>query len=184
MTLLIQFHRHLLLHFNSHPHEEDDNRTGDCYNLGSISTHILTRRMTKTFHIIAYDRYISTHILTRRMTPLTKYVGAPDVFQLTSSRGGWLTETSRFLKLKSFQLTSSRGGWRLWLLTVYLLRHFNSHPHEEDDLCNARNPEQRSISTHILTRRMTKTISSSFVYSLFQLTSSRGGWRDTAALPA
>ena len=111
MTLLIQFHRHLLLHFNSHPHEEDDNRTGDCYNLGSISTHILTRRMTKTFHIIAYDRYISTHILTRRMTPLTKYVGAPDVFQLTSSRGGWLYQHL------------------VWIHNFY----FNSHPHEEDD---------------------------------------------------
>ena len=33
--------------------------------------------------------------------------------------------------------------------------HFNSHPHEEDDLTNAFDYETKDISTHILTKRMT-----------------------------
>ena len=121
----------------------------------NISTHILTRRMTKTFHIIAYDRYISTHILTRRMTDgnftlfkikiisthiLTRRMTNMLValfttlsFQLTSSRGGWpLAEALEWLK-SAFQLTSSRGGWRISLKILLPDNYFNSHPHEEDD---------------------------------------------------
>ena len=57
------------LYFNSHPHEEDDfdSRTRNRRNI------------------------ISTHILTRRMTPRYFRDVGLWVFQLTSSRGGWLT---------------------------------------------------------------------------------------------
>ena len=34
--------------------------------------------------------------------------------------------------------------------------HFNSHPHEEDDESYRENPVFRVISTHILTKRMTR----------------------------
>ena len=56
--------------------------------------------------------------------------------------------------------------------------NFNSHPHEEDDrmvfklLCTL-----LCISTHILTRRMTVHSVVQLILVLFQLTSSRGGWR-------
>ena len=41
-------------------------------------------------------------------------------------------------------------------MSVYLAKnHFNSHPHEEDDARPCRITERRSISTHILTKRMT-----------------------------
>ncbi len=53
-----------------------------------ISTHILTRRMT----IFNRDRRkqdeISTHILTRRMTNRQEKLFFQKIFQLTSSRGG------------------------------------------------------------------------------------------------
>ena len=52
--------------FNSHPHKEDDNLQVVSYRMPSLSTHILTRRMT-TFHMPFYIRI---------------------VFQLTSSQGG------------------------------------------------------------------------------------------------
>ena len=78
-------------YFNSHPHEEDDWIIGVSVAAGeTISTHILTRRMTKihetcntlpdNFNSHPHEeddgkntkqyiqRCISTHILTRRMT--------------------------------------------------------------------------------------------------------------------
>ena len=79
------------VHFNSHPHEEDDQLAIQfIYNI-IISTHILTKRMTIVTHTKQNNRnyfnshpheeddhglfkfenkrtYISTHILTKRMT--------------------------------------------------------------------------------------------------------------------
>ena len=77
--------------------------------------------------------------------------------------------------------------------------YFNSHPHEEDDNLFILLQNSGGISTHILTRRMTIIYSRNFLCSListhiltrrmtiipgdvveaavFQLTSSRGGWR-------
>ena len=55
-----------------------------------ISTHILTKRMTPRKDNARIIFHISTHILTKRMT-LTASVLIPSiVFQLTSSRRGWL----------------------------------------------------------------------------------------------
>ena len=99
-------------YFNSHPHEEDDEfKDGRNTGRGFISTHILTRRMT-------------THWTARRCS---------QVFQLTSSRGGWHCPTLLNVWCWVFQLTSSRGGWRLSLLFMLSYNYFNSHPHEEDD---------------------------------------------------
>ena len=57
------------MHFNSHPHEEDDNYTPTLQTLLYISTHILTKRMT-----------MKENILVKQQE-----------FQLTSSRRGWLS---------------------------------------------------------------------------------------------
>ena len=188
-------------YFNSHPHKEDDYRRSQSHIPVSISTHILTRRMTRQFqlrkwpaevistHILTrrmtssrrkstVSREISTHILTRRMTPSISHVTEPSTFQLTSSRGGWL----RFCSLAVSH------------------SYFNSHPHEEDDCCLWYTCFCTStISTHILTRRMTPdrpgwTANRRYFNShpheeddmqqcwkkwqtwSFQLTSSRGGW--------
>ena len=79
-----------IFYFNSHPHEEDDNMTTYTFDNTAISTHILTKRMTRHYVIIgsakghfnshpheedddvfygdSADWDISTHILTKRMT--------------------------------------------------------------------------------------------------------------------
>ena len=101
-----------LRYFNSHPHEEDDfniamskihliifqltsSRRGwhwpdtNTFRTG-ISTHILTKRMTWRYKRASDHRSISTHILTKRMTITPLMKSRIDVFQLTSSRRGWL----------------------------------------------------------------------------------------------
>ena len=58
-----------------------------------------------------------------------------------------------------------------------LIVHFNSHPHKEDDAVAPAVASQKLISTHILTKRMTGTHAASSLCMVFQLTSSRRGWR-------
>ena len=122
------------------------------------------------------------------------------LFQLTSSRRGWRTKTANLLSQRTFQLTSSRRGWHLWRYPHEHSRHFNSHPHEEDDCgtvtvksqsviisthiltkrmteCTFVTSRNTSISTHILTKRMTVQNGSIVGGKTFQLTSSRRGWR-------
>ena len=125
-----------------------------------ISTHILTKRMTKRLPCLQIQLWISTHILTKRMT--------------TKGRGDGHN--------MAFQLTSSRRGWQ-HIGTVYsTAKHFNSHPHEEDDDILEVEPTDKEISTHILTKRMTNTISNRMHLMKFQLTSSRRGWRKAFTL--
>ena len=99
-------------HFNSHPHEEDDNSL-----------------FFRKFFI-----WISTHILTKRMTAFIVFGIVSFTFQLTSSRRGWPLSVkttalpnnfnshpheeddcvSKFScwEHNKFQLTSSRRGWQ------------------------------------------------------------------------
>ena len=106
-----------------------------------------------------------------------------------------------------FQLTSSRRGWpdcsQRWRHKLY----FNSHPHEEDDKLAGYVASDNYISTHILTKRMTMAhdfdlyagwisthiltkrmtnthSETSTIAFLFQLTSSRRGWRIFSKIPA
>ena len=60
---------------------------------------------------------------------------------------------------KIFQLTASRRGWR----TMYIQNatkhcYFNSQPHEEADLSAYNTLIQGCISTHSLTKRLTKLL--------------------------
>ena len=170
-----------LVYFNSHPHEEDDwqdtrifrkihtfqltssrrgwpkKRSKFTY-FPSISTHILTKRMTTLsmshrnlkenfnshpheeddFHMkpCADTQEISTHILTKRMTIAICSATAESLFQLTSSRRGWQ-------RIRTASIA---------------IEYFNSHPHEEDDIDIASVIPPKIISTHILTKRMTRPI--------------------------
>ena len=99
------------LYFNSHPHEEDD---------GNMAAAVMS-----------ID--ISTHILTKRMTENGIKIQLGMIFQLTSSRRGWLRKIVTGAWLYEFQLTSSRRGWREQQQIRFKTFHFNSHPHEEDD---------------------------------------------------
>ena len=67
-------------------------------------------------------------------------------------------------------------GDMLWEANLY----FNSHPREEDDASNFPRLIALSISTHILTKRMTEYLLMFLFFCIFQLTSSRRGWRSTA----
>ena len=84
----------IAVHFNSHPHEEDDLAPQMNHTESVISTHILTKRMTGVDKInpliynyfnshpheeddyrhrsSSYNYDISTHILTKRMTDGTE----------------------------------------------------------------------------------------------------------------
>ena len=123
-------------HFNSHPHEEDDR----CYFLAmsdmcSISTHILTKRMTIELEGTDELGGISTHILTKRMTAL--FSKRTTRFIYFNSHPHEEDDSKRIFLLKKgvkFQLTSSRRGW---LFRIVCLNHVTD------------------ISTHILTKRMT-----------------------------
>ena len=89
--VLVFYKPAILVYFNSHPHEEDDESYRENPVFRVISTHILTKRMTRWKWLLDTWPYISTHILTKRMT-------------------------------------------RHFPLFLLLYHHFNSHPHEEDDL--------------------------------------------------
>ncbi len=64
-----------------------------------------------------------------------------------------------------------------WICILQGLRFFNSHPHKEDDHSWRYQQNHNMFSTHILTRRMTISLLVHLLSSVFQLTSSQGGWR-------
>ena len=100
---------------------------------------------------------ISTHILTKRMTRLISIIKDSLLFQLTSSRGGWpRTVHARILRRGISTHILTRRMTPRPCPHIQLRCHFNSHPHEEDDV-GVTYTESRfgRISTHILTRRMT-----------------------------
>ena len=127
----------------------------------SISTHILTKRMTLSsissylqklyFNSHPHEEddciycvwycliYISTHILTKRMT---RY-GVSDTKSNSISTHILTKRTTETLpKISTGQ------------------SKFNSHPHEEDDAQPFVIKDERlTISTHILTKRMTCSLS-------------------------
>ena len=145
----------------------------------SISTHILTKRMTFYFHVLSPVLHISTHILTKRMTKITCN---PSVSNNISTH--ILTKRmTNFVELKNlvFDYFNSHpheeddchNTLSPFLLYSYFNSHpheeddcsnqscqtndlnFNSHPHEEDDNAHGFQKWRTNISTHILTKRMT-----------------------------
>ena len=164
------------MYFNSQPHEEADTTVSCGLRRMDISTHSLTRRLTRSTVSSVVNRIISTHSLTRRLT-----IDG-------SARATWL-------QISTHSLTRR--------LTIHLRtmsnqkRHFNSQPHEEADNNLLLKLRKRRISTHSLTRRLTRSTVSSvvnriisthsltrrltnfhnnpFILIAFQLTASRGG---------
>ena len=168
-------------HFNSHPHKEDDassaamNRAAFIFQLTSSQRgwqrDLLPSPISISFQLTSsqrgwLDRYpsqfsshhISTHILTKRMT----WLDIPVIVRMSyfnshpHKEDDVSTRWTRAAKSK-FQLTSSQRGWPYtqWILPDY--GHFNSHPHkEDDDKLRYDFVLFKSISTHILTKRMTR----------------------------
>ena len=107
------------VYFNSHPHEEDDGFLSAHMEVIYISTHILTKRMTKSVIRFVREILISTHILTKRMTGIIPCrFSFPDIStHILTKRMTVLQRTEKF-KL-SFQLTSSRRGWRRCFIIIW-----------------------------------------------------------------
>ena len=122
------------------------------------------------------------------------------VFQLTSSRRGWLAPEARYLQVLHISTHILTKRMTILPFNCFLVKeYFNSHPHEEDDNGEHIKYYAYNISTHILTKRMTQLLEvfkPSIVISthiltkrmteiaegvcskgIFQLTSSRRGWR-------
>ena len=103
------------------------------WNLISISTHILTKRMTLYFKTLkVWYINFNSHPHEEDDDNILSY-DTDMLFQLTSSRRGWRGKKHTVDKIQVFQLTSSRRGWLMTTLQLSLMLHFNSHPHEEDD---------------------------------------------------
>ena len=149
-------------YFNSHPHEEDDKKNDwKCRLHADISTHILTKRMTCQQMIT--DIYM--------------------IFQLTSSRRGWLCYFCQFFFCEYFNSHPHEEDDSILECINQEEHYFNSHPHEEDDFAERLFTINREdISTHILTKRMTDDAEYDIWAEVFQLTSSRRGWHSLRLL--
>ena len=100
---------------------------------------------------------ISTHILTKRMTIIRSEDCRKTIFQLTSSRRGWLNSHPHEEDDEVFQLTSSRRGWP---------EEFNEkYDNIIFQLTSSRRGWQECFLVFVSKRE-------------FQLTSSRRGWRN------
>ena len=121
------------LHFNSHPHKEDDFTGPLSTTLKTISTHILTRRMTDWLAVFIDVVNISTHILTRRMTIYYMFGERHRQFQLTSSQGGWPPSLHQTMPLGNFNSHPHKEDDRSLSRLLLRCSDFNSHPHKEDD---------------------------------------------------
>ena len=77
---------------------------------------------------------ISTHILTKRMTSFRADLSIRFViFQLTSSRRGWPFPDQESQTPLYFNSHPHEEDDQQEFALMSMIRHFNSHPHEEDD---------------------------------------------------
>ena len=121
-----------------------------------ISTHSLTKRLTENRPEWSGWWEISTHSLTKRLTLFVALWERTDLHFNSQPHeeadvGGDVTAVS----CNIFQLTASRRGWRYRHLIFLLFQN---------------------ISTHSLTKRLTRNDVCSEISEIFQLTASRRGW--------
>ena len=123
------------IHFNSQPHEEADENSSWENLLNNISTHSLTKRLTANCYRDKSDWEISTHSLTKRLT-------------LRGSNLLW-----HRIYFNSQPHEEADKCLRYVLPTRI---HFNSQPHEEADIFYIMEFCNKDISTHSLTKRLTR----------------------------
>ena len=166
------------VHFNSHAHVERDQGLV-CPQEPWIyfNSHAHVERDMVLVLSISFDRVFQ---LTRSrgawLNFLTMKCISPK-FQLTRSRGAWpgITKTQNHHYI--FQLTRSRGAWHNQYHTASYLCHFNSHAHVERDSQLSVKMSGAVISTHTLTWSVTICFEIFLSHRQFQLTRSRGAWR-------
>ena len=102
---------------------------------------------------------ISTHSLTRRLTRTALFKAVGSQFQLTASQGGWRSLTLFFSASVLFQLTASQGGWLIQLLPDTAVLVFQLTASQGGwQMRNRIHIWSSAISTHSLTRRLTLSI--------------------------
>ena len=87
----------IMIYFNSHPHKEDDR----------------AERSEPQAHT-----YFNSHPHKEDDFIFPQYFHIFNIFQLTSSQGGWPSTTGKMIFYVVFQLTSSQGGWRFWISSI------------------------------------------------------------------
>ena len=167
---------HYRRHFNSHAHVERDSSGVALYSLSKISTHTLTWSVTLPPSVNSTWCKISTHTLTWSVTSWLSRQADNEEFQLTRSRGAWLSSYDTKCASSEFQLTRSRGAWQNRTAPDTILCYFNSHAHVERDRAYAHSQCTPAISTHTLTWSVTRQVLPYTACRKFQLTRSRGAW--------
>ena len=120
-------------YFNSHPHEEDDRPTMiSCSCPTNFNSHPHEEDDDICLVCLLLYLYFNSHP-HEEDDEVNGVKYDENIFQLTSSRRGWLNSTFTFVNTFLFQLTSSRRGWQCTYSGLYKYYYFNSHPHEEDD---------------------------------------------------
>ena len=135
--------------------------------------------MTESMKKTDDGNYISTHILTKRMTAIYNTLKNSNIFQLTSSRRGWHhRRCRRFWWSRHFNSHPHEEDDSISLKILLPDNYFNSHPHEEDD--HNRSSVFIIISyfnSHPHEEDDDGARNWHWQYLKFQLTSSRRGWR-------
>ena len=167
-------------HFNSHAHVERDPAL--LFFSFSSSIFQLTRSRGAWLAIpklsIPAIR-ISTHTLTWSVTRcILPYVIPPKIstHTLTWSVTSWIPGKTHWQE--QFQLTRSRGAWQTYHPEKFGYDYFNSHAHVERDDMREKRGMTQDISTHTLTWSVTSGAPRRSRSGRFQLTRSRGAWRE------
>ena len=144
-----------------------------------ISTHTLTWSVTHKVCPCCFHRTISTHTLTWSVTVC--HILLDIWYSISTHTLTWsVTSSEKFIvQYCWFQLTRSRGAWPLVIREVYDTIHFNSHAHVERDSFWDLSSDQNQISTHTLTWSVTNYKYLDDISQQFQLTRSRGAWRNS-----
>ena len=121
---------------------------------------------------------ISTHILTKRMTRLESVYDESVKFQLTSSRRGWRRKSKGYIDIRVISTHILTKRMTKPFSPLVGVTDISTHiltKRMTIDIASVIPP--KIISTHILTKRMTRIRCPDSTDIAFQLTSSRRGWR-------
>ena len=167
----------------------------------SISTHTLTWSVTRSSTVISYcNSNFNSHAHVERDPPMQRIVWMITISTHTLTWSVTFDTLEEATKAAKFQLTRSRGAWLTVEFSITSLSNFNSHAHVERDSARF-SPfvpvlkisthtltwsvthsckdtlSTFSISTHTLTWSVTLDTLEKSAKTEFQLTRSRGAWR-------
>ena len=123
-----------------------------------ISTHSLTKRLT--YHLILRHEQI-TYFNSQPHEEADRITCDPEIiffhFNSQPHEEADYFRRRTCINFNLFQLTASRRGWRNCARSVAPVVYFNSQPHEEaDDALDSFMARMMDISTHSLTKRLTR----------------------------